>query len=112
MKILIIDDEKDYCTLLQLFFMRRGVEVTVCHLLGEGLKLLSESGFDCVILDNNLPDGMGWDLAAEIADKYNHTQLILISAYPRRHNAPLPTQARVLEKPISNADLQKMIALN
>lgn len=112
MKLLIIDDELDYCTLLRMFFSRRGVDVTVCHFLDQGMKSLSENDFDYVILDNHLPDGMGWDRAAEIAERYGNTQLVLISAYPRRYNSPLPTKAKVFEKPVSLSVLQSIISLN
>lgn len=107
-KLLIIDDEKDYCLLLHRFFLNRGFEVTICHTLNEGLITLSSRTFNILILDNDLPDGLGWNHANFIASNYADLKLALISAHPRKHNLPLPKTAMVWEKPISMLELTKI----
>lgn len=111
LKLLIIDDEKDYCQLLDRFFSRKGMDVTICHVLRDGLNALATTRFDCVILDNNLPDGLGWDHADDIAQSYGHIKLVLVSAHPRKHSSALPLNASIWEKPVSLADLKVMFDL-
>ena len=108
LKLLVIDDEKDYCMLLHRFFYNKGFEVTICHTLEEGLSSLATATFNIVILDNDLPDGLGWDHAHFITATYTGLTLALISAHPRRHNLPVPTSALLWEKPISVLELTKI----
>ena len=42
-KILIIDDEKDYCMIMKSYFVRRKYEVFLAYTLKEGLKLLKKN---------------------------------------------------------------------
>jgi DNA-binding response OmpR family regulator len=101
-KILIIDDEVDFCLLLQAFYSRKGFEVFLSHTLKEGLDCIRSIEPDIIFLDNNLPDGLGWKVAAYIQDNYPATRLTLISAY----NSELAelqdtSNVQVLEKPLN-----------
>lgn len=107
---MIIDDEIDYCQLLKHHFTAKGVDVTVCNLLSNGLRELSVNSFHFIILDNNLPDGYGWDHAQAICASHQQTKVILISAHPHRSKYHrLPASAEVREKPVSFADLNAII---
>ncbi len=53
-KLLIIDDEQDYCMLMKNFLSTKGYDVTVSYSLKEGLELLYETKPAILILDNNL----------------------------------------------------------
>ena len=105
-KVLIIDDEKDFGLLLKGFFTRKKYDVRLSYTIEEGMKALEECKPDFIFLDNNLPDGLGWGKADYILKNYPKTQLNLISAYhaPRTNS----TAFRILEKPISIAELNKM----
>ncbi len=94
--------------LLHRFFIKKGFEVTVCHTLKEGLNTLSTLSFNIVILDNNLPDGLGWDHADFITTTYADVKLALISAHPRRKKSTLPKSALVWEKPVSFSELNSI----
>src|SRR5215471_20185120 len=85
-RILIIDDEADFCLLLKSYFTRKKFDVYMSYSLTQGLELLDTIRPDVVFLDNNLPDGSGWDMAADIKKKFPAIELNLISAY--RHDAP------------------------
>ncbi len=101
-KILIIDDEVDFCLLLTSFYSRKGYEVSFSHTLNEGLHSINKFVPDIIFLDNNLPDGLGWDAAAKIQHDFPKTELNLISAYKSDlpHLANLAT-VRILEKPLN-----------
>ena len=101
-KILIIDDEVDFCLLLKAFYSRKGFEVFLSHTLKEGLQSIRTMQPDILFLDNNLPDGLGWNVASYIQQNYPGIKLTLISAYksdlPELH---LPAKVKVLEKPLN-----------
>ena len=107
-KILIIDDETDLCLLLKDYFIRKNYEVVVTHTLEEGTKLLYKIRPDILFLDNNLPDGLGWNDAKKIATDLPQTYLVLISAFhPSTPEMPVGAKYRIIEKPIGLADLEK-----
>lgn len=110
-KILIIDDEADYCMILKSFFQSKRQEVLVAHNLKEGIELLNTEKPGILILDNNLPDGKGWESVDEIVEKFPHLKILLISAY--RSKSDFSTSypnITVWEKPISLSLLNNMIA--
>lgn len=109
-KVLIIDDEADFCLLLRSYFAKRKYEVYFSYSLTQGLQLIDTIHPDVVFLDNNLPDGSGWDMAKEIKTKFPAIELNLISAY--RHDGPncnLPG-IYVWEKPMQLNELSKRFA--
>ncbi len=108
-KVLIIDDETDFCLLLKSYFSRLQYDVKVAHRLQDGMKLLQNDTPDIVFLDNNLPDGFGWDKADFILTNFPSLQLNLISAY--HYDKPkikLPAVLRIWEKPINLKELGKI----
>lgn len=111
MKVLIIDDEIDLSLLLKSYFVRRGYEVILAHTLSEGLTDLAELRPDILFLDNNLPDGIGWDEASAIVTRHPDLKLYLISAYhPIVPVLPENAHCRVLEKPISFSELDTIFS--
>lgn len=111
-KILIIDDETDLCLLLKDYFVRRQYNVFLSHTLEDGEKILKTVSPDILFLDNNLPDGIGWNNAPAIAETHPSTYIVLVSAFhPEVPKMPEHTRYKVLEKPISLSDLESQLAL-
>jgi len=81
LKVLMIDDEVDYCQIMKNFFTKRNYEVYLAYTLNDGLNLLNSVRPDILFLDNNLPDGLGWDFVEEIRQKLPQIEINLISAY-------------------------------
>jgi DNA-binding response OmpR family regulator len=79
-KVLIIDDEVDFCLLMQFYLSKKNCDVSISHTLHDGLGLVHDKAPDIVILDNNLPDGLGWPAAKNILDAAPGVHLFLISA--------------------------------
>ena len=52
-KILIIDDEIDFCSIMKGYFGRKNYEVFVAYTLQSGLFLIDEENPDILFLDNN-----------------------------------------------------------
>lgn len=110
-KVLIIDDEIDLCHLLKSYFLRKNYEVYLSHTLEQGLSFIKTLKPDIVFLDNNLPDGFGWQIAPEIARDYPEAYINLISAFhPTKPEMPANANYNIIEKPISLTDLDKQFA--
>lgn len=109
-KVLIIDDEIDLCLLLKSYFVRRNYEVYLSHTMHEGISFLRSLKPDIVFLDNNLPDGVGWEAAPQLAVDFPDMFICLISAFhPATPNMPANSQYSLIEKPISLTDLDKYL---
>ena len=109
-KILIIDDEKDLCLLLKGYLTKHHHEVTVANNLFDGLSKAMEIKPDVVFLDNNLPDGHGWDKAAWFQNQFPGMHIILMSAFNSAPNfLQDPNRVHILEKPVSFSMLDKTL---
>ncbi len=110
--VLIIDDEVDLCLLLKTYLNRRNYEVYYSHTLKEGMKQFNLLIPDILFLDNNLPDGVGWEKAASLLEQYPALQVHLISAYqplsPQKQNSSF----KVWEKPLTLRDLDKYMTIS
>jgi CheY-like chemotaxis protein len=101
-KILIIDDEVDFCLIMKGYFGRKNHEGFVAYTLQSGLFLLDEEKPDILFLDNNLPDGQGWKYVDQIVEKNPHLEIYLISAHQSKSSFTSPNKnINVWEKPIS-----------
>ncbi len=107
-KILIIDDEVDFGFLMKNFFSKKGFDVFIAGSITAGLGLLQKEKPDYILLDNNLPDGLGWSKTEFILTNYPSTNLILISAM----EVPQTTSSsfRILYKPLLITELNKIFA--
>lgn len=107
-KIVIVDDERDLCFLLSGILAGNGYEVHTFYTLHEGMEGISAIRPDWVILDNDLPDGLGWSKTGELLNDYPDINIINISANPDSHRSYYPVQVFYLIKPI---DVNSILAL-
>jgi DNA-binding response OmpR family regulator len=111
-KILIIDDETDLCLLLKSYLTQRKHEVSVANSLGEGMSKAVEMNPDVVFLDNNLPDGQGWEKTGWLQEHFPTLHIILMSAFKSAPaNAVNQLRVHILEKPVSFSMLDKTLQL-
>lgn len=110
-RVLIIDDEVDLCMLLTSYLSKKNYEVFTAHTLIEGFKKLEIFYPDILLLDNNLPDGMGWNEAENLHLKYPAMNITLISAHllPFEPKSKIHSSINILEKPISLMDIEKFL---
>ncbi|MEO5892627.1 MAG: response regulator [Ferruginibacter sp.] len=110
-RVLIVDDEIDLCTMVKLFLTKKNYEVYIAHTLSEGFKKMNSIIPDSLLLDNNLPDGMGWNFAENIHEQYPDMNITLISAYhaSKELKAKLGDSINILEKPISLKDIEQYL---
>lgn len=101
-KILIVDDELDFCMLMENYFTEKGYDAFIASTLLDGMRLLEKIKPAIVFLDNNLPDGEGWTKVKEIITAYPELNVNLISAYGVKPELGMDSgNIRFWEKPIS-----------
>jgi DNA-binding NtrC family response regulator len=111
-KILIIDDEIDLCILMKNYLVRKDFEVYYAHTLNEGMKLMKEIVPNILFLDNNLPDGTGWNRTDYFFSVNPSLRLFLMSGYqPNLPDKELNNYS-VIYKPISFSDLEILASTN
>jgi DNA-binding response OmpR family regulator len=116
-KVLIIDDEVDFCLLMQFYLTKKDCDVQISHTLRDGLGSVENNNPDIVILDNNLPDGLGWPAAKDIFEVVPDVHLFLISANKPlskpedsdKNGGPPNNNIQVVEKPISITQIDNFL---
>lgn len=61
-KILIVDDDKNICKLIELYLGNAGYEIACCHDGSSALDYINKEEYDLVILDLMLPAINGWEV--------------------------------------------------
>ncbi len=105
-KILIVEDEFELCILLKMHFLEKGYEVEMVYNLKDGKERLKIFNPDIVFLDNNLPDGLGWNLVTEIAAFNPLTRINLMTGnMPDDNNLSDNLNLYILMKPLSKKEI-------
>lgn len=76
-RLLVVEDDRQLVSLLREQLNLAGYEPVIAMTLAEAREQLADGRFDLVILDLNLPDGDGLDLAEEISAGYKTPMLML-----------------------------------
>jgi two-component system, OmpR family, response regulator len=100
-KVLIIDDEQDLCHLMKSFLLPLGFTVYTAHTLKDGLDAVKNVSPEIIFLDNNLPDGFGWDHITEMKEAVPECNITLMSAFKNANHIKHNEDIHILEKPIS-----------
>ena len=81
-KMLIIDDEEIVLRSCRKIFEAEGFDVATTTSPQEGLKLVSESSFDVILVDWMMPGFDGMDVVEEIDRRSPNSAVVMISGYP------------------------------
>ena len=109
-QVLIIDDEMEVCTLLKHYLIKKNKRVACSTSLGEGIELFKKIKPDLLILDHNLPDGLGIDNIAIFQNLNPSIKIAIISAMSDLKNEALKKGANYfIEKPISFSALNNIL---
>ncbi len=108
-----MDDEKDFCLIMKNYFNRKGFEVLLAYNLQDGLNLIKKEKPDVLFLDNNLPDGEGWNSTYAILKENPSLKINLVSAYKEKTNEFNSfSNVNILVKPFSLGILEKIFDLS
>lgn len=113
-RVLVIDDEPDIRTLVNLTLTREGYEVSVAADGAEGLRLLTEFRPDVVLLDLRMPVVNGWrflEMARE-AGELENVRVVAISAHtgkPAAEDAKAAGCDAYISKPFTTEELLEAV---
>ncbi|GAB1415828.1 sigma-54 dependent transcriptional regulator [Paludibacter sp.] len=79
-KILILDDEKQFTEELSSFFENEYIAYEANN-VGDGRRILNEKDIDILVLDVRLPGINGLDILKEVKESQPHIEVIVISAH-------------------------------
>jgi CheY-like chemotaxis protein len=110
--ILLIDDEKELCSLLGDSLSSRGFQMEFAHTKREAFKRLKKRPQDLVLLDLRLPDGDGMMLLSFIRKMTPSPAVIITTAYggeETKSEAAKMGAYCFLEKPYQEEDVLRLI---
>ena len=80
-RILVIDDEKNMCHMLQNILQKADYTVDTALDGAKGLKKISENEYDSILCDLKMPKTDGIEVLKRISHKLENTSIIMMSAY-------------------------------
>ena len=81
LRILVVDDERDYCEVLKMILEGNGYITEVCFDGREALDIMEQNSFDIVISDLNMPVMDGYELLKEIKKREYDTEVVMLTAF-------------------------------
>lgn len=109
--IFVVDDDAATLRLLGDVAEEAGLEPQTFTTLGEVRAALREMQPDVVLLDDDLPDGRGGDLARELTEDpaTRDIHVVVCTAADLRRRAEISAWAPVLAKPFDVAELERLL---
>lgn len=112
-RILCIEDDEDTCEMLTFALQSSGYEVVSAQTFADGLSKALTDGFDTILLDSHLPDGLGIELCEKIRGFKSRTPIIFYSGEARPDCIEMAMKAGAsayLVKPIDPLEVEQTIA--
>ena len=112
MNILIIEDEGDISLILNLMLKKEDVEIEHVTTLANAATFLKGQSPDIVIIDNQLPDGLGLEYIKEIKNSYPLIKIIMITGNTDTTDKATALQNGAdifLAKPFTKEQIQKSL---
>ena len=76
------------------------IKVDAANSVGEALKMIEAHTYDAMVLDMNLPDGTGIDIAKAAQAKSEETRIAALTIYPQKIEQDLTYFDAFFKKPI------------
>lgn len=80
MKILVIEDEKGLAESIAAHLQKDGFIAEAVGTFADAIEKINLYSYDCIIVDLNLPDGVGFDIVNALKKISSSTGIIIISA--------------------------------
>lgn len=112
MRVLVVDDEKDICSLVCRILDQNGAQCHSSHYIKGALQKIDNNSYNLFLLDINLPDGTGFDLIPAIFRKDPEARVVILSAYDDfmyKEKAAEMGVENFISKPFSKNDILSLI---
>jgi DNA-binding response OmpR family regulator len=86
MRVLMIEDDKELCNILQIEMIKNQFLVDFCYDGEDADFYINSNAYDVIILDRMLPGKDGISILREIRSKSNSTPVIMLTAMNTLHN--------------------------
>lgn len=80
MRLLLVEDTFDMAEAIMIRLDRSGIACDLAKTLEEARSLLDVQRYDVIVLDLNLPDGLGTNLLKELRQKSDRTPVLVLTA--------------------------------
>ncbi len=110
-KILVVDDEKDFTKALEPFLANAGYTVHVANSGQEALDFLHEYRYELVLLDLHMPGLDGIHVAKVLKQTWKTQDVIIITGHKDKYEEQLKSIGitHIMEKPIGLKDLLQQV---
>ena len=115
-KVLLVDDSKFSCRRAEemLLSLDPSLEISAVNLPSEAQQLVFEQGrkFDLAILDFNMPEMNGLELAASLQSHLSYGRIVILTATSAfaTHSQSIPEGMHLIQKPISPEKLKAALS--
>lgn len=113
LKVLVVDDESGYCTLISRILRPYGFKITTCDQSSSAVDLLMTERFDLLVTDLHMPGMTGYDLT-ELAGRLANAPHILVITAQKSLLEEAPKRLRNVQcllKPFTLDDFRAKISL-
>lgn len=114
-KILIVDDvefivkfEEEVLNAMSKEFSIK-IDIDSANNLKDALKKIEVNTYDAMIIDMNLPDGSGVDIAKAAQEKNTATRIAALTIYPHKYEEHREYFDALYKKPISPASYKQNV---
>lgn len=112
--ILVVEDEPINAEMLEYMLNSMGHDVTVSYTGDDAIGRVNETAYDCILLDINLPDINGLEVANIIKEGFPDLPIIALTANAHRNDKEASLKAGIryhLVKPVTFQELKNTLDL-
>ena len=112
-EVLVVDDERDTCELLELALSRQGMQVTTCTTAADALEKIASRDFDVVLTDLSMPETSGLEVCERVIAIRPDVPVVLITGHATLETAMGAIRAGAYDfvtKPIESKTLGVVVS--
>jgi len=112
-EVLVVDDERDTCELLELALARQGMQVTTCTTAADALEKIASRDFDVVLTDLSMPETSGLEVCERVIALRPDVPVVLITGHATLETAMGAIRAGAYDfvtKPIESKTLGVVVS--
>jgi len=108
-KILVVDDDVEDLETMKTILEKEGYEVVIALKGVEALELITDNGFDLVLIDIKMPTLSGYDILRLLRERMNHdVKMVYVSIVPEKEVVRNDVDG-FIQKPFSPESLLKEV---